>query len=115
MTQAVNREWLCDASDPEPVLKSQLDLAWPKPAAVARVEHRGSVRRNESFGVSLEQSTKPSVEEHGFFSPTFGLDCHSSLGQAHITYVQGNERAEPDAGAEEEREHRVVSFGKRAV
>ncbi len=111
----MDRDRLGDASCLDPVLEPELDLAWPKPAAVAGAEERRAVAGTLYADLAIEKSAKSGVEEHRLLSSPFGLDCHGSLGQVHITYVQGNERAKPDAGAEQEREHRVVSSGNRAV
>lgn len=95
--------------------KPQLDLAWPKPAAVAGTEERTSIACSRSIDVLPEQSAELLVKEHGFLPSAFCSDCDGPLSDVDVTGVQADERAEPDAGAEKERERRVVSFGNGAV
>jgi len=98
-----------DASYFKPVPKSQLDLARAKPIAAAGAEEWYRVAGTRSLDVPTEQSAKLGVQEDRLFTSAFCANRDSSLTEVHITGVQTDERAEPDAGSEQDREHREVS------
>ncbi len=113
--QRVDREWPGDAGDLEPVPEPQLDLPCAEPPALARAEQGAAVGGIEGSDVAPEHTGERSVDEHGVRSAALGHDSDRALAQVDIAGVQANKRAEPDARAEQEREHGVVSAGDRAV
>jgi len=115
MAQRVDGKVPGDASCFKPVPKSQLDLARAKPIAAAGAEERTSIASIRSIDVQTEESAKRCVQEDRLFTSTFGSDSDDSLAEVHVPSGQSNQGAESHAGAEQEREHRVVSFGNGGV
>jgi len=96
-------------------MESQLDLAWAEPVACAGAENRDSICRTRVVDTASQESAEPEIEEDSLFSRTLGSDGDGSRSEVQVTSIQSNERAEPDAGAKEHREHCVVSSSGRAV
>jgi len=70
----MDRELFCDASEFEPVMESELNLASAKLASIAGAEEWTSVGSIRSIDVLPEQPAESRVEEHGLFASTFGPD-----------------------------------------
>jgi len=115
MPERVDRQGLGNSSKLEPVSEPQLHLARAKPAAGAGTEQWRSIGQHVGIYVQTNQSAELRVEEHRFLSSTLCSDCDGPLSDVGVTGVQTDQRAEPDASTEQEREHRVVSFGNGGV
>jgi len=104
-----------DACGLKPVLQSKLNLTSTKTAAATGTEQRCSIGERVGIDVQTEESAKRRVKKDRLLSSAFGCDGDSPFSEVHVASVQGNQRAESDAGAKEHREHCVVSSGDRAV
>jgi len=115
MAQRVDGKLSRDTCEFKPVLQSELHLAGAKPFVFTGTEQWRSIGEHVGIYVQTEESAKRCVQEDHLFTSTFCANSDSFLTEVHIASVQTDQRAEPDASTEQDREHRVVSFGNGGV
>jgi hypothetical protein len=115
MPERMDRQGLGNSSKLEPVSEPQLHLSMAKSVAAARTEQRRSIGDGIGFDVQTEESAKRRVKKDRLLSSTLCFDCDGALSDVNVSGVQADKRAQPDASAEEKREHRVVSCGDGRV